>query len=86
MPFVYILESSKGLLYIGSTVNLKRRLNHHQNGHTKSTKKMGSLNLIFSQEYPTLSDARSIEKRLKQLKRRDYILKIIADGAIRMKP
>ena len=86
MPYVYILKTSSDKYYIGSTINLKNRLDHHQGGYTPSTKKLGKLSLIFSQEYPTLSEARLVEKRLKKLKRRDYIEKIIKDGFLKIKP
>jgi predicted GIY-YIG superfamily endonuclease len=47
---------------------------------------MGELELVFYQEYKTLRDARRIERKLKELKRRDYIEKIIKDGYIKMTP
>ncbi len=86
MPFVYILKNKLGKYYIGSTVNLPERLKHHRGGYTPSTKRMGPISLVFSQEYPTISEAREVEKRLKDLKRKDYIKKIIEDGVIKYKP
>lgn len=86
MAYVYILETSSGKYYIGSTSNLEKRLKHHRGGHTPSTKKLGSVTLAFSQKYVTLAEARYIERRLKKLKRRDYIEKIIQDGFIRIVP
>ena len=87
MPFIYILENiTNEHYYIGSTVNLKLRLKHHIAGHTPSTKGFGKIKLVFSQEYSTLGEARIIERKLKKLKRKDYLQKIIKDGFIRMKP
>ena len=86
MAYVYILGTSSGKYYIGSTADLDRRVRQHQNKNTYSTKRLGKLDLIFSQEYHSLSDARSIERKLKKLKRRDYIEKIIKEGEIRIKP
>ena len=86
MSFVYILKGEIGHFYIGSTADLEERLKHHLGGHTPSTSKMGKLELVFSQEYPCLKDARYVEKRLKNLKRRDYIEKIIKDGYIKITP
>ena len=86
MPFVYILKSSSGKYYIGSATDIDRRLKQHQTGHTHSTKRMGRLELVLSQECDQLEEARQIELRLKKLKRRDYIEKIIKDGFIRIKP
>jgi predicted GIY-YIG superfamily endonuclease len=86
MPFVYILQNEQGKYYLGSTINLEDRLEHHMGGYTPSTHRMGSLRLVFSQEYNILSDARSVEQKLKSLKRHDYIANIIKDGFIKIKP
>lgn len=83
--FVYILKSAKGKLYIGSTDNLLRRLKQHRGGHTQTTRNMINFSLVFSQKYEDLKIARDIERRLKKLKRRDYIEKIIKEGYIRIK-
>jgi len=47
---------------------------------------MGELRLVFTQEYNTLNEARSVERKLKKLKRGDYIEKIIKEGYIKIKP
>lgn len=86
MAHVYILKTESGRYYIGSTTDLPERLKHHESGFTPSTKRMGDVNLIFSQEYLTLKEARLVESKLKKLKRRDYIEKIIADGRINIQP
>ena len=86
MPFVYILQNEKGKYYIGSTVNLEDRIRHHFGGYTPSTKRLGNLKLVFSQEYNFLKEARSVELKLKKLKRRDYIANIIKDGFVKIKP
>ena len=39
---------------------------------------------IFKQEFESIVIARKIERRLKKLKRRDYIEKIISDGYIKI--
>ena len=85
MNFVYILKTERGY-YIGSTNDLERRISQHLSGHTPSTKRMGKIELIFSQEYNTLEQARYIEFRLKNLKRKDYIEKILEDGYIKITP
>jgi predicted GIY-YIG superfamily endonuclease len=83
MSWVYILKNEIGQLYIGSTVDLLQRVSDHKDGYSPFTSQMGLVELIFSQEYATLSEARSIERKLK---RRDYIEKIVKDGLIKMKP
>ena len=85
MAWVYILKDDlSGRFYIGSTNDLQRRLKQHRNGHTQTTRWMKSFTLVFSQDYPSLADARDIERQLKRLKRRDYIERIITDNYIRM--
>jgi putative endonuclease len=85
--YVYILKtSSNNRFYIGSTDDLDRRFKQHNSGHTHSTKRMGELNLVFSQIFDTLEEARKVELKLKRLKRKDYIEKIIKDGCIKMLP
>ena len=87
MSFVYILIGESGKYYIGSTSDLVRRVaQHNSRNHTHTTKRMGKPSLIFSQKYNTLDDARSVELKLKKLKRKDYIEKIINDGYIKIKP
>jgi putative endonuclease len=87
MAWVYILKSlNDGRYYIGSTTDLNKRLVHHKNGHTPSTKRFGQIDLVFSQQYEKLSDARIVERKLKKLKRKDYLTKIINDGLIKIKP
>ena len=86
MTYVYILESTKdGRYYIGSTKNLDDRLRHHKSGLTYSTKRFGGVKLVFRQKFPSLKEARYIEKKLKNLKRKDYLKKIIEDGYIKLK-
>ena len=85
MAWVYILKSKRdGKFYVGSTIDLSKRLKHHEGGSTPSTKRFGGITLVFSEEFQTLAEARQIERRLKGLKRRDYLLRIIRDGSIRM--
>ncbi len=86
MSWVYILKGEKtGRFYIGSTTDLERRLKQHATGHTSTTRSMGVLKLVLSEQYPTLKEARFVEKRIKALKRRDYIEKMIQDGKILLK-
>jgi putative endonuclease len=85
MAYVYILQDLAGRYYIGSTDSLERRMRAHQNGHTQTTRNMKEPRLVLKQEYGTLKEARSVERRLKALKRNDYIEKIVSDGYIRVR-
>ncbi len=84
MAFVYILQSLRNSkYYIGSTTDLKRRLDQHNSGWEHTGKSLGPFELKFSQEFKNINLARTMEKKLKSLKRRDYIKKIIQDGVIK---
>lgn len=85
MAWVYILKTKSGKYYVGSTVDLEKRLKHHQTGHTPTTKRLKAEIILLSQEFESLAEARSIERKIKSLKRRDYIEKMIQDGYIKLR-
>jgi predicted GIY-YIG superfamily endonuclease len=69
MAWVYVLRGSSGRFYIGSTTNLKRRLEQHHNGHTYSTRRLGHpLELVTSLEMNSLAEARALERQMKRKK------------------
>jgi len=83
--YVYILKSSEnGAYYIGSTIDLERRLIEHNSGKTKSLKNILPVELVFSQMYENIQTARRIEFKIKRFKSRDITERIIADGKIIM--
>lgn len=85
MATVYILSNQiNNSYYIGCTENLDRRISEHNSGKTKSTKSYRPWVLEVAQEYKTLGEARKIELRLKNLKRKDYLDKIVKDKRILM--
>lgn len=66
MYYVYILKSHKdGNLYIGSTNDLRRRLDEHNNGLVFSTKARRPFELVYYEAYKSEHDARHREKNLK---------------------
>lgn len=81
---VYFLKDDNGRYYIGSTDNLQKRIKQHDAGYTQTTRNMRNPKLVFFQEFGTLIEARRIERRLKRMKRKDYIEKIVNDGYIRV--
>ena len=83
--FVYILKDETDMYYIGSTDDVSRRFKAHLNGNTRTTSRMINPALVFAQEYETLQYARRVERRLKNLKRKDYLEKVIKDGFIKLK-
>ena len=77
--FVYVLQSVvTGKYYIGSTENLKGRLDRHNRGRSKYTKSGKPWNLVYSEEYESRSDAVRRENELKSWKSRKRLEKLIA--------
>lgn len=66
MYFVYILQSlSHKHFYIGYSSDIKRRLEEHNQGRTRSTKPYKPWILIYSEEYSSKYDATKREWYLK---------------------
>lgn len=66
MYYVYVLLSKKdGKLYVGSSPNLKSRLEKHHNGFVMSTRNRRPLRLVYYECYLNASDARRREIFLK---------------------
>lgn len=85
MNDLYILKSLvNNKYYIGSTKDLDKRLQEHNNGKNKYTKFYMPYELIFKQSYNSIQEARKIEYKLKKLKSRKIIEKIIKDGFIKL--
>lgn len=67
MYYVYLIKSqrNKNWKYIGSTNDLKRRFNEHQNGEVFTTKNYCPFELIYYEAFLSEKDARNREKQLK---------------------
>jgi len=78
MYYVYVIQSKNTReIYIGYTIDLKRRLKQHNDNLSFSTKNRGPWLLIYYEAYRSRKDAKLREDRLKhygralaQLKRR----------------
>ena len=78
---VYILQSLKNSrYYTGSTNNIRRRLNEHNEGLVAATRFIRPLELRQFFILPTLEEARKAEYRLKQYKNKRIIEKVIESG------
>lgn len=74
MYYVYILFSDKdGKLYVGSTPDLKKRKQKHDNGFVLATKNRRPLKLIYYEGYIVSDDARKREVFLKGGKGREEL-------------
>lgn len=64
--WVYILKSKKDAdLYIGSTNDLRRRIQKHNSGEVYSTKSRRPFELVYYEAYKSEKDARKREQNLK---------------------
>ena len=78
MFFTYILKSEKNnAFYIGSCQNLKIRINLHNKGLVKSTKRSKPWLLYYYESYSTLKEARKREKQIKSWKKRQPIENLV---------
>jgi putative endonuclease len=72
--YVYILESLKDkTYYVGSTNNLKDRIERHNQGRVNYTKPRRPWKLVYSEEHPDRSGAALRESEIKAHKRRAFI-------------
>ena len=79
MPYyVYVLTNCpRGVLYVGVTNNLSRRVSEHQKKQVPGfTKTYGVLQLVYFEQYSSIKEARAREHSLKRW-RRSWKLKII---------
>jgi putative endonuclease len=76
--FVYILANrAHGVLYVGVTADIDQRLWQHRNGMgSKFCRKYGIDRLVLVEEYPTIEEAITREKQLKNW-RREWKIELI---------
>jgi putative endonuclease len=80
MAWVYILRGSTGRHYIGSTINLERRLSEHRSGGTHTTQRLGEgLKTVAVQELETIEQARALEQQLKRKKNPKLAIAMLRD-------
>ena len=70
MYYVYMIQNSKGKLYIGVTANLKDRIYYHNTKQgAQFTKSKSKFSLVFYESYKTLAEARKREIQIKKWRR-----------------
>jgi putative endonuclease len=65
MYYVYLLRNDKNAFYIGSTSDLKRRFDQHNQGRSVSTRDGAPWTLIYYEAYTTKQYALIREMKLK---------------------
>ena len=79
MFYVYVLRSiDDGILYKGITSDLKKRLQEHNSGKTRSTKAFIPWKIIYYETFETRIEARSREKFFKSGFGREFLKKVIS--------
>ncbi len=69
MFFVYIIKSSEGRYYIGSTQNIENRLAQHNNKTFKSwTNRYHDWKVVYSESYNSRKEALIRERQIKRMK------------------
>jgi len=66
MFYVYVLKMANNHIYIGSTADLKARINDHKSGSVFTTKKYLPVKLVYYECYCSKEDAIAREKNLKR--------------------
>ncbi len=65
MAWLYILKCSDGSYYVGSTTNLERRVDEHNEGlGSKYTARRLPVSLVFVAEFETIAEAYEREKQV----------------------
>lgn len=64
--YVYILGNERGVLYVGVTNDLERRLQEHKEGRISSfTRKFKVKRLLYFETFDYIGEAINLEKRVK---------------------
>ena len=70
-----MLGNREGKLYKGRTGDMKRRLKEHNAGNTATTRKMGKVKVLYSEEFQDLEEAKKREVYFKTAAGRRFIKK-----------
>ncbi len=82
MYTVYVLRSLKdGKHYTGYTNDLQRRMKEHNSVKTESIKRRRPFELVYSEEFLDINEAKQREKYFKTGKGREELKKILS-GAV----
>lgn len=67
---IYILSGPQNHLYIGCTADKEKRIKRHKSGDgAKFTKRNKVYELVYSEKFPTLIEAKRREKQIKGWRR-----------------
>ncbi len=73
MYFAYVIKNENGDLYKGHTEDIERRVEEHNSGATKTTRKSDSWKLAYCEEFKTREEAIKREKYFKSAAGRRFL-------------
>lgn len=80
---VYIIKSdNSGRYYIGVTTDIEKRLQYHNSGANRSTRKQGPWSLLHEEEFNDKSAAWKRERQIKKYKGGEAFKKLINHGRV----
>ena len=85
--YMYILKCSNGAYYTGSTNNLERRLEQHQNGEgAQFTRRNLPVELVYCEEFNRIDEAFYREKQIQKWsrKKKEALIKRDKDELIKL--
>ncbi len=71
--FVYVIYSVEGLNYMGMTRDIERRLNQHNLGLSKWSRRGSGWKLIYHESFSPSDEARAREKYFKNTAGREWL-------------
>ena len=78
--YVYVLKSTNhDFIYVGHTIDLKRRYKKHDNGEELSTKHYKPFDLIHYEAYRNIKDAKKRERYFKTTKGRAVLKNMLKE-------
>ena len=73
MYTVYVLQDKNNKLYKGLTNDLERRMQEHRRGHTKTTRSMDDLKIVYTEKFNNFIEARKRELYFKTAAGRKFL-------------
>lgn len=80
--WVYILRGENGKYYTGITNDIARRMKEHRGGQSRSTRKYGAIELVWTHNMRDRKTARELEVLIKRKGARKFIEKFGEIGII----
>jgi putative endonuclease len=80
--YLYIIQSQKdSSYYIGSSEDPEKRLEKHNLPHKGYTGKKQPWLLVYTETFPTKTEALKRERYLKRMKSKDFIINLISKSS-----